>query len=469
MTDTYDFLAIGSGPAGESAAELASFFGHRSGVVEMAYPGGTVTTTGGAPTKTLREAALYFSGLREGDVYGLRMNAAPEIATETIRQRTKDVCQLLQAVTAENIAANKVDLIQGTARLQPDGRVLVSGADGRERVLVAKVILIATGSRPRHPPQIPFDIPGVCDTDTILHRGRVPKDILIVGGGPVGVEFATICHALGARVTLLDRGSRLMPVMDGEIAARMEQLFRDWGITIRFSSTAEGVVAKGDILEVTLSNGDVLHPDTVLFAAGRQPNTDDLGLDKAGIATDARGYIEVDENMQVPGRDWLYAIGDVNGRSLLTHIGKYQGRIAADVILGRPARATQDGPGAPRVIFTDPEVAAVGHTEATAKQAGLDVRVVDYPTAQVAGASYRGRNAPGTSRIVVDERRSVIVGATFTGPEIAEALHAATIAVVGEVPLERLAHAVPAFPSRSEVWLYLMQKLGLSGPCQRET
>jgi pyruvate/2-oxoglutarate dehydrogenase complex dihydrolipoamide dehydrogenase (E3) component len=165
--------------------------------------------------------------------------------------------------------------------------------------------------------------------------------------------------------------------------------------------------------------------------------------------------------MRVTGKEWLYAIGDVNGRSLLTHIGKYQGRIAGDVILGRPARATQDGPGAPRVIFTDPEVAAVGHTEATARAAGVGVRVVDYPTAQIAGASFRGRNAPGTSRIVVDERRGVIVGATFTGPEIAEALHAATIAVVGEVPLERLWHAVPAFPTRSEVWLRLLEAYGL--------
>src|SRR5258706_1263335 len=166
MTDGYEFVAIGSGPAGESATELAALFGHRSAVIEKARPGGTVTTTGGVPTKTLREAALYFSGFREGDVYGLRMAASPEIVTDTIRKRTWSVCELLQKVTAENIAKNNVDYIQGTARLNPDGSVIVTGSDGDQRTLRAKVVLIATGSRPSRPKNFSFDIAGVCDTDT---------------------------------------------------------------------------------------------------------------------------------------------------------------------------------------------------------------------------------------------------------------------------------------------------------------
>src|SRR5436190_23794 len=194
MRDAYDFIAIGSGPAGESAAELAAFFGHRSAVIEKARPGGTVTTTGGVPTKTLREAALYFSGLCEGGIYGLRTAAPVEVAIDTIRKRTWDVCGLLQRETAENIAKNHVDYIEGEACLHRDGTVVVATSDGRERKLSARTILIATGSRPRRPKNISFDIPGVCDTDTILHRGHPPRDILIVGAGPVGVEFATICH-----------------------------------------------------------------------------------------------------------------------------------------------------------------------------------------------------------------------------------------------------------------------------------
>src|SRR4051812_12517519 len=202
MTEKYDLVAIGAGPAGESAAELASFFGHRSAVIEKARAGGTVTTTGGAPTKTLREAALYFSGFCEGDIYGLRMSTPPEIATDIIRRRTWSVCELLQQVTANNFEKNNIDYIQGTARLDQDGSVIVTSQDGQQRTVRAKAILIATGSRPFRPADISFEIPGVCDTDTILNLGRVPGNIIIIGGGPVGVEFATICHALGARVTL---------------------------------------------------------------------------------------------------------------------------------------------------------------------------------------------------------------------------------------------------------------------------
>src|SRR5947209_8104035 len=289
--DTYDLIAIGAGPAGESATELASFFGHRSAIIEKNLPGGTVTTTGGAPTKTLREAALYFSGLCEGDIYGVQSATPPEIATDIIRKRPWDVCELLQKVTAQNIEERNVDYVRGAARLDADGSVIVSSENGSERKLRAKVVLIGTGSHPFRPHNISFDIPGVCDTDSILHRGRVPKDIVIVGGGPVGVEFATICHALGAKVTLLDRGTRLITMMDGEISACMEELFKKWGITVMFGATAESVAAKDGGLEVRLSTGGQFFPDTLLFAAGRIANTDGLGLETAGVDLDSRGRV----------------------------------------------------------------------------------------------------------------------------------------------------------------------------------
>jgi NAD(P) transhydrogenase len=203
------------------------------------------------------------------------MSAPPEIATDIIRKRTWSVCDLLQKVTADNIAKNNVDYIQGAARLE-DGGVVVTSDDGRKHAIRAKAILIATGSRPFHPPNISFDMPGVCDTDTILYRGRVPEDILIVGGGPGGVEFSTICHALGARVTLIDRGTRLMSMMDGELTSHMEDLFRNWEIRILFGSVVESVAAKGNRLEVKLSTGETLFPDTVLFAAGRVANVEGL-------------------------------------------------------------------------------------------------------------------------------------------------------------------------------------------------
>jgi len=372
MSDTYDLVAIGAGPAGESAAELAAFFGHRSAVIEKARPGGTVTTTGGAPTKTLREAALYFSGLCEGDVYGVRMSTPPEIAVDIIRERTWSVCELLQKLTAENIAKNNVDYFQGTARLEQSGDVMVTGDDGHRRKLRAKAILIASGSRPFRPANINFDIPGVCDTDTILFRGRVPKDIVIVGGGPVGVEFATIGHALGAKVTLLDRETRLMSLMDGEVSGRMEELFRDWGITVSFDSTVERVAAKGDGLEVELSTTEKLFPDTLLFAAGRVSNIEDLGLEAAGVALDPRGRVVVDGKFRTSA-EGVYAAGDVLGPTLAS-VAMEQGRAAVCHAFGIPFEGTVD-PCPVSAVYGMPEVSGAGLTEEQCRDKGFDYEV----------------------------------------------------------------------------------------------
>ncbi len=360
MTDAYEFVAIGSGPAGESAAELAAFFGHRSAVIEKARPGGTVTTTGGAPTKTLREAALHFSGLCDEALHGMRTAAPAEVAIDIIRKRTREVCGLLQKATAENIARNHVDYIEGQASLLRDGAVMVAGSDGRERKLRAKTILIATGSRPRRPKNISFDIPGVCDTDTILNRGRPPRDILIVGGGPVGVEFATICHALGAKVSIADLGSRLIPAMDGELSAWMEDLFRKWGVTLYFGSTVESIEEKDDGLEVKLSARQTLYPDTVLFAAGRIANTEGLGLEAAGISCDSRGRINVDGNFRTTA-DGIYAAGDVLGPTLAS-IAMEQGRAAVCHAFGIPFEGTVD-PAPVSAVYGMPEVSGAGLTE----------------------------------------------------------------------------------------------------------
>ena len=372
MPETYDLIAIGAGPAGESATELAAFFGVRCAIIEKNRPGGTVTTTGGVPTKTLREAALYLSGFCQGDLYGLRISAPPEIATDIIRTRTWNVCEQLQKLTAENIAKRNVDYIQGNARLDSDGAVVVSGEAAQDRKLIAKAVLIATGSRPFRPKNISFDIPGVCDTDTILQRGRVPKNIVIIGGGPVGVEFATICHALGTKVTLLDLGKRLMTMMDGEVSALMEALFRQWGIAVFFGSTAQTVAAKGDGLEVTLSTGEKLFPDTLLFAAGRNANTQDLGLQSAGVDLDSRGRVVVDKNFQTSAAR-IYAAGDVLGPTLAS-TAMEQGRIAVCHAFGIPFKGTID-PTPVSAIYGMPEVSGAGMTEEQCREKALSYEV----------------------------------------------------------------------------------------------
>ena len=227
---------------------------------------------------------------------------------------------------------------------------------------------------------------------------------------------------------------------------------------VRTGVAAESVSGE-KVAHVSLSGGDAVEGDAVLVAIGRRARTADLGLESVGI--EGGDYLEVDDQMRVAGSEWLYAVGDVNGRALLTHMGKYQARICGDHVLGKDVAATEDKHGSPQVVFTEPQVAGVGHTVESARAAGVDARAVDAVTSMTAGASFHGRNAPGTSRIVVDEGRSVIVGATFVGPDVAEWLHAATIAVVGEVPLERLWHSVAAYPTRSEIWLKLLEEYGL--------
>jgi NAD(P) transhydrogenase len=373
MTEVYDLVAIGSGPAGESAAELAAFYGHRAVVIEKNRPGGTVTTTGGAPTKTLREAALYLTGFRDRDIYGLRLAAAPDIVLPTIRKRTRDVSGLLQRVIADNIAKHHVDYLQGNARLGPGRTLMVMTPDGREFTLRPKAILIASGSRPMRPKSIPFDDPGVCDSDTILALGHIPKDILIVGGGPVGVEYATICHALGARVTLAHMADRLMPMMDGEMSRRMDELFRKWGVTVVLNAATDTIArtAAGN-LEVLLSTGAKFQPDTVLFAAGRVANTEGLDLDAVGVKTDSRGGIVVDEHF-CTSTDGVFAAGDVLGPTLAS-IAMEQGRAAACHALGIPVEGAVD-PTPVSAVYGMPEVAGAGLTEEQCQVQGIDYEV----------------------------------------------------------------------------------------------
>ena len=449
MTDSYDLIAIGSGPAGESATELAAFFGHRAAVIEKSRPGGTVTTTGGAPTKTLREAAVYFSGLREGDVYGVRISTPPEVATDIIRRRTYSVCELLQKVTAENISKNNVDYIKGTAHLDQGGTVNVIEDDGHQRTLRAKVILIATGSRPFHPTNISFDLPGVCDTDTILSRGRVPKEIVIIGGGPVGVEFATICHALGARVTLLERGTRLISMMDGELSRCMEDLFREWDIKMLFGVVADTVAAKADQLEVTLSNGEQLFPDTVLFAAGRVANTEDLALEKAGVAVDSRGRIIVDANFRT-SVDGIYAAGDVLGPTLAS-IAMEQGRAAVCNAFSIPFEGVVD-PSPVSAVYGMPEVSGAGLTEEQCQQQGLDYEVGRADLAFTPRGAIAGRG--GLLKLIFLKSDRKLVGVHCIGDIASEIVGIGQMAIRCGGTMNTLANMSMNTPTYSYAYKY---------------
>jgi pyruvate/2-oxoglutarate dehydrogenase complex dihydrolipoamide dehydrogenase (E3) component len=273
--------------------------------------------------------------------------------------------------------------------------------------------------------------------------------------------MAQAFQTLGSHVTLIEGERRLLPREEEFACAQVTEALAGYGVDIRTGQKAAKVASRDGSVEVTTSDGREAEGDTLLVALGRQPQTKGLGLEALAIDTDAP--VSVDARMQVPGHEWLYAIGDVNGIALFTHMGKYQGRIAADHIAGTDTSASHgaDGPLSPRVIFTEPQVAAVGHTTDTAADAGVAVDVVETETSGNAGGSFYGRNAPGTTRLLVDRERRVVVGATITGAEVGEMLHAATIAIVGEVPLDRLRHAVPCFPTRSEIWLKLLAAAGV--------
>jgi dihydrolipoamide dehydrogenase len=319
---------------------------------------------------------------------------------------------------------------------------------------------MATGSTAAIPP-----IDGLAEARPWTNRdattaGKVPKRLLVLGGGAAGVELAQAWSSLGASVAVVEAEERVLGTEEPFVSEQVLDGLKRSGVRTYLGAKATRA-RRSEKGQVTLEveRGKRLRGDELLVAVGRRPRTDDIGLAKVGL--EPGRYLEVDDHMRAGGLDWLYAIGDVNGRALLTHMGKYQARIAADNILGDDATATADRRGSPRVVFTDPQVAAVGKTLAKAREEGIDARAVDVETAATAGASYYGRNTPGTTRIVVDEERKVIVGATFVGFETADFLHAATVAVIGEVPLRDLWHAVPAFPTRSEVWLKLMEAYGL--------
>jgi dihydrolipoamide dehydrogenase len=326
-------------------------------------------------------------------------------------------------------------------------------------------IVVATGSRAAVPP-----IPGLreaapwtnIEATTAKH---VPPRLVILGGGVVGCEMAQAYASLGAKVFLAEGSHRILAREEEFASDDVRAGLEAAGVEIFCGGKVKGVrrPEPGGAVTLVLEDGTELEGDELLCAVGRRPNTEELDVTAAGAALNEHGYLPVDDELRVAGGDELFAIGDATGRALLTHMGKHQGRQAADVILGKPARLRPEGNdnGSPRVIFTDPQVGAVGHTLQSAEEAGLRVRAVDVGTGANAGGSFYGYGARGTARIVVDEDRRVLVGATFTGPDIQDTLHAATIAVVAGIGLDDLWHAVPCFPTRSEWWLKGLEAYGL--------
>ncbi|MBN0042802.1 NAD(P)/FAD-dependent oxidoreductase [Streptomyces actuosus] len=472
MTETesiaYDVVVLGAGPVGENVADRTRAAGLSTAVVESELVGGECSYWACMPSKALLRPVVARADARR--VPGLRQAVQGPLDAAAVLAHRNDYTSHWQddgqVRWLESIGA---DLYRGQGRLTGPRTVAVTDADGVRHVLTARhAVAVCTGSRARLP-----DLPGLADVRPWTSREatsaqHVPARLIVVGGGVVATEMATVWQALGSRVTVLVRGKGLLNRMEPFAGELVADGLTEAGADVRTGTVVESVRrVDGTVVAVT-DRGDTVEADEILFATGRAPRTDDIGLDTIGL--EPGSWLESDDSLRVPGTDWLYAVGDVNHRALLTHQGKYQARIAGAAISARAAgvplletdpwgahAATADHHAVPQVVFTDPEAAAVGLSLAEAEEAGHRVRAVDVDLSSVSGAGLYADGYRGQARMVVDLDDGILRGVTFVGPGVGELIHSATVAVAGQVPIDRLWHAVPSYPTISEVWLRLLE------------
>ena len=458
MADQFDVIVLGGGPAGEHAVGRCTDAGLSTAVVEHELVGGECSYWACMPSKTLLRPGQVLAAARRvpGAAEAITGDLDADAALARRDWMTAGWDDKGQVAWLEGVGAT---LVRGRGRVAGERKVAVDGPDGSVRTLVARrAVILATGSTPVIPP-----IEGLRDIRTWDNRDvtsakQVPARLIVLGGGAVGAEMAQAWRRLGsAEVTVVEAAERLLPNEEPFAGEQVGAAFDAEGIAVITGTKMIAAHRDADDVPVTvtLEDGRQLTADEILVAVGRRPNTADLGLETVGL--EPGRPVPVDDTLCAGGvhGGWLYAIGDANGRALFTHMGKYHARIAVDAVLWRPVSDEADHGMVPRVTFTDPQVASVGLTETQARERGVDTRVVRVGLEETAAAAVAGEDVTGTAQLVIDEARQVIVGATFTGPDIDSLLHSATVAIVGEVPMDRLRHAVAAFPTLSEVWLEL--------------
>ena len=476
--DTWDVVVIGAGPVGENAAQYAVQGSKRTAVlIEDELVGGECSYWACMPSKALLRPVEVLSAARSlPGVTGASLDPAAILA-----RRDEIVSHLDDAGQVGWAESVGIDVVRGRGRLSGVRSVEVTAADGSVRTINARrAVVLATGTTAAIPP-----VPGLAEARPWISRDatnlvEVPGRVAIVGGGVVGCEAATWLSALGAEVTIIQSGPRLLPRNEPFVHELVAERLQEAGVRVRTGARLERV-ERADAADtgvgrvhggpVTLTvDGEELVVDEVLVAAGRVPGTVDVGLETVGLGkvAEQKAFLTVDEQLTVREvyGDWLYAVGDVNGLALLTHMGKYQARVCGAVIAARAESAPMDTiryrdladtRAVPQVVFTEPEVASVGLTEQAARDLGIDVELVEYDLGALAATSIQRKDYRGRAQLVIDHDGDILVGATFVGPEVAELVHAATIAIVAQVSLELLRHAVPSYPTVSEIWLRLLE------------
>ena len=461
MAEEFDVIVIGGGAAGENVAGRVQAGGLTSVVVESELVGGECSYWACMPSKALlRPAEALAVAQRVPSVRGAITGGID--VEKALRARNAFASNWNDEGQVQWLASVNATLVRGHGRITGERAVTVTGPNGEIHELTArKAVVVATGTSAAMPP-----IEGLADSEPwdsrkIVTAQEVPERLIILGGGVVGAEMAQAWRSLGSEVTVVEMQDRLLPIEESAAGEYVTKAFAQKGIDVRTGQGVTKVSRDGGTVTATLADGSTVEGTEIVVAVGRSANTRDIGLETVGL-TPGR-YIDVDDHLVadgVPG-GWLYAVGDVNRRSLLTHMGKYQARIAGDHLLGKDVTSWADTIGSPRVVFTDPQVAATGLTEQQARERGLNVRVITYPYGASGGGATLGEGIDGECVWVVDEDRRTLVGATFVGPGAGELIHAATIAIVGEVTLDRMWHAVPSFPTVSEFWLRFLEIYGL--------
>jgi NAD(P) transhydrogenase len=451
LANKYDLIVIGGGPAGEKGAAKAAQYGKRVALIERApFLGGAGINTGTIPSKTLRESALYFSGLRQRGLYGIDYSLKENLTIKDFMYRERTVVRKERKLIAELIDYHDIELFHGEGSLKDAHTVRVKSELG-EKVLTGDVILIATGSSPYHPPEFPFDHELVCDSDSILNIKRLPKTMAVIGGGVIGTEYASIFTALDIAVTLIERDGRIIPFIDSEIGQRLTDQLKKLGIKFMFNDRPASVERRKDRVRLTLEKGDELEVDVALIAAGRQSNVQALNLEQVGIKQGNRGLILVDEyyRTNIPT---IYAVGDVIGFPALASTAMEQAR-AAVVHAFDLEYKEKLAPFLPLAVYAIPEVSSVGLTEDDCKEKNIPYLVgrsyyEENPRGQIIG------DMSGMIKLVFSPNDKKLLGAHVIGEQASELIHIASHVMLANGQIDAFIEAVYNYPTLSDSFQY---------------